>query len=68
MQEEENGWLLLLGLSDTTASNYDALSPQWGVEGGVCQQVLQLEDSCTLFRTILGFLGTELRSVEDATV
>lgn len=32
MQEEENGWLLLLGLSDTTASNYDALSPQWGVE------------------------------------
>lgn len=35
--QEENGWLLLLGLSDTAASNYDALSPQWGIEGGVCQ-------------------------------
>ena len=41
---------------------------KWGVEGGVCQQVLQLEDSCTLFRTILGSLGTDLGSVEDATV
>ena len=41
---------------------------KWGVEGGVCQQVLQLEDSCTLFRTILGSLGTDLGSVEDANV